>query len=44
MNRRWIIFRLFQYLLRPFIDFIFDQLITNDSLSLLLSPMVYYFI
>ena len=44
MNSWWIIFRLFQYLLRPFIDFIFDLLITNDSLSLLLSPMVYYFI
>ena len=44
MNNWWIIFRLFQYLLRPFIDFIIDQLITNDSLSLLLSPMVYYFI
>ena len=44
MNSWWIIFRLFQYLLRPFIDFIFDQLIINDSLSLLLSPMVYYFI
>ena len=44
MNSWCIIFRLFQYLLRPFIDFFFDQLITNDSLSLLLSPMVYYFI
>ena len=44
MNSWCIIFRLFQHLLRPFIDCISDQLITNDSLSLLLSPMVYDFI